>query len=39
VSLFGHYDHAVMACLLDDWPSNSREPRVREEAEDDLKIE
>lgn len=36
VSLFGNYDHLVVAALLDDWPSCSREPRVGEETGDDV---
>jgi hypothetical protein len=36
VSWFGNYDHAIVAALLDDWPSCSREPRVREETGDDV---
>ena len=37
VSWFGTYDHIVIAVLLDDWPSCSREPRVREETWDNIK--
>ena len=36
VSWFGNYDHIVVAALLDDWPSCSREPRACEESGDDV---
>ena len=36
MSSFGNYDHVVIAALLDDWPSSSKEPRTRKESGDDV---